>query len=113
MLAAQPGQFGPLRPEAALEAGAELAGLLQVDLQLGDPLLGAPLVAGAGDGDAVDLPLGLAGGPGRPEDAGHGGGQTDRDEHTEAGGILDQPGGDGAGECHAEDRRRGKEPAQR
>ncbi|GFN04867.1 hypothetical protein Smic_34230 [Streptomyces microflavus] len=55
VLPAQPGELHALAAELGLQTGAQLARLLQVLLQLGYPLLGPPLVTGAGPRQLGDL----------------------------------------------------------
>ncbi len=97
MFAAQPGQFGALGAEFGVQGGAELAGFLHIRLELGYPLLGAPLVAHPGTVEFGDPPAGRTV-PGPQKDgAGEGGGGRARGEHPLHQIVAGKPRARGAG----------------
>ncbi|GAA3298752.1 hypothetical protein GCM10020295_35140 [Streptomyces cinereospinus] len=112
MLVAQPGQFGALGPEPLLQLAAQLARLLQVGLQVGDPLLVPPLVAHPRAREVGDLLAGLdvpAAHDDRAGDGRHRGGRRQPAEHHR---LREHPGAEGADERDARDRRRRQQPVQ-
>lgn len=113
VLAAQVGELHALAAQLRLQPGAQLPRLLQVGLQLGDPLLGPPLVTGPGPGQLRDPAAGLPVPAAHQIRAGHGGGcggcrQTAQDQ-----GLGEQPGASGTENRDSDDCRRRKDSVQR
>ncbi len=112
VLVAQPGQFGALGAQPLLQLRAQLAGLLEVGLQFGDPFLEAPLVARTRAREVGDA-LARLGVPAaqhdRADDRRRRGGRGQTAEHHR---LREHPGPQGADEGDACDRRGGQQPVQ-
>ncbi|MDF9813903.1 hypothetical protein M2266_003134 [Streptomyces sp. SPB162] len=109
---AQPGQLGALGAQPGVQAHAQLAGLVEVRLELGYALVGVPFVTGAGGGEVGDA---ATGGPvprarhDRTAAGGHRGRRDDRAQHQR---IRADPGGGETGRRCPGQRQRGQQPVQ-